>query len=135
MNLALLRWPPSKVGDRRVSSPYFHALNSHPLAHEKKNHAARSRSLISATCAGLFSLALGLLALQNIGGVYERPTLGILVLLVTFPISCVCTLVAPIKVGPRRSQLAWLSLSSYVAVPILLVAIGKICDLLGRAVR
>jgi len=73
--------------------------------------------------------------LQHAGGAYDGPLLGALVLILTFPVSFICTLIALGKVGPRRCKLAWLSLLSFIAIPLLVVAVGETWAWVWRTIR
>jgi hypothetical protein len=64
-------------------------------------------------------------------GLYDDPSLGILVGLVTFPPALMATIISLLLVGPRHCKLAWISLSVYPAT----FALGILAAIIDSAIK
>jgi hypothetical protein len=93
-----------------------------------RRYFAIGLSIVTLLCALLYWLVYAFVAAQAYASVYDGPALLIIGTIITLAPALVCTVIAIILVGWRRSKLAWISLSSfawpYVALLVYMIWTG-----------
>jgi hypothetical protein len=109
-------------------------MSSKPEISPVRRFIAVALGVVTLLCTLLWLLTLGFVTAQCVAGVYNGPELGVGILVLTFPPTLLCTIIALFLVGPRRCKLAWISLCVYIA-PIVITFGSLFAESLWNSIK